>query len=879
MTLSSGSRLGNYDIVGSLGAGGMGQVYRAHDAKLQREVAIKVLPPHLATSPDARARFEQEALSVAKLSNPNILSIFEFGEHEGIAYVVTELVDGQTLRARLESGPLPQRRAIAYGLQIARGIAAAHSRGIVHRDLKPENVMITRDDHIKILDFGLAKSVGPSPGEETRVAGVQTTAGTVLGTFGYMAPEQVRGLAVDHRADMFSFGAVLYEMLSGERAFKGETAADTMTAILTKEPPELDTIRLSISPGLDRIVRRCLEKSPELRFQSANDLAFALETLSITTSASAARIDSPPPPVPFIRGRAWLPWSVAAACLVLALMISIFKSPTAEAELPWQRFTAVTEAGGVETSPTLSPDGSTVAYVMRVNGSWDIYGQRVGGRNATPIVNDPKRDEGGPAYSPDGSLIAFHESDDEGGIFIAGATGESVRRLTDFGFNPAWSPDGKRIAFSTEEVREPSQRLTISGLYVVDAGGGTPRKIVEGDAIQPSWSPANDWIVYWSNNGAQRDIFTVAAAGGPRIQLTDDPAIDWCPVWSPDGRFVYFSSDRGGAMNLWRIPVDHSSRRASGVPTPVTTGVQASASLPSFSKNGARMAFRSRVASINPVAIPFDPATSRAGVPHVLDGSNNVRLPSDVSPDGTHIAYFSIGERQEDIFIGTSDGKSIRRVTDDIARDRSAMFTRDGQSVVFYSNRDGGWAIWTIRIDGSNLRKLAGIEGGVIYPIVSPLDNTVVFTPTKSELGVFSVPFSGGQPTSLPGSRTSAGDFYPSSWSQDGARLAGTLASGSGKTSGVAAYDLKTHTTTPIATDDTGGVRWLPDSRRVIYFSNTTGEMVVTDSVTRQRVVVPVELPGPPTNDVFAIAPDGRTIYCGAVHAESDIWIAERNNP
>jgi len=878
MTLSPGSRLGNYEIVGSLGAGGMGQVYRAHDARLQREVAIKVLPPHLATSPDARARFEQEALSVAKLSNPNILSIFEFGEHEGIAYVVTELVDGETLRARLEAGPLPQRRAVVYALQIARGIAAAHSRGIVHRDLKPENVMITRDDHVKILDFGLAKSIGPSSGDETRVAGVQTTAGTVLGTFGYMAPEQVRGLAIDHRADMFAFGAVLYEMLSGERAFKGETAADTMTAILTKEPAELDTARLAISPGVDRIVRRCLEKSPALRFQSATDLAFALETLSTTTTAFAAPIDSPLPPVPFVRGRAWLPWSAAAACLILALMISIYKSPPAEPELPWQRFTVVTEAGGVETSPTLSPDGTTVTYVMRVNGSWDIYGQRVGGRNATPIVNDPKRDEGGPAYSPDGSLIAFHESDDDGGVFIAGATGESVRRLTDFGFNPAWSPDGKRISFSTEEVREPSQRLTISALYVVDVGGGTPRKIVEGDAIQPAWSPANDWIVYWSNDGGQRDLFTVAAAGGPRIQLTNDPAIDWCPVWSPDGRFVYFSSDRGGAMNLWRLPMDHSSGRASGVPTPVTTGVQASASLPSFSKDGARMAFRSRVASVNPVAIPFDPATLRAGAPRVIDGSNNVRLPSDVSPDGTHVAYFSIGERQEDIFVGTADGKNIRRVTDDSARDRSPMFTHDGQSVVFYSNRDGAWAIWTIRIDGSNLRKLGGAEGGAIYPVVSPLDDQVVFSPTKSELGIFSVPFSGGQVSSLPGSRTSAGDFFASSWSPDGARLAGTLASGSGRTSGVGIYDLKTHTPTLIATDDAGGARWLPDSRRVMYFSNITGEIIVMDSITRRRSAVPVQLPGPPTNDVFAITPDGRTIYYGAVHAESDIWIAERNN-
>jgi serine/threonine protein kinase/Tol biopolymer transport system component len=879
MTLAAGSRLGRYEIIGSLGAGGMGQVYRARDARLQRDVAIKVLPAHLAASPDARARFEQEALSVAKLSNPNILSIFEFGEQNAIAYVVTELVDGETLRARIEAGPMPQRRAVAYALQIARGIAAAHSRGIVHRDLKPENVMITRDDHVKILDFGLAKPVGSAPDDETRMAGVQTTAGTVLGTFGYMAPEQVRGVVIDYRADMFAFGAVLYEMLSGERAFKGETAADTMTAILTKEPAELDTVRLSISPAVDRIVRRCLEKSPELRFQSANDLAFALETLSTTSSESTARIDPAFPPAPFTRGKAWLPWSVAAACLALALMISIEKPSPAAPDLPWQQFTAVTEASGVETSPALSPDGSTVAYVMDVNGSWDIYGQRVGGRNATPIVNDPTRNEGGPAYSPDGTRIAFHESDDDGGIFIAGATGESVRRLTDFGFDAAWSPDGKHIAFSTEEVHEPSQRLTISALYVVDTDGGTPRKIVEDDAIQPSWSPANDWIVYWSTNGGQRDLFTVAAAGGPRIQLTNDAAFDWCPVWSPDGRFVYFSSDRGGAMNLWRLPINHSSGRASGPPTPVTTGVQASASLPSFSRDGARMAFRSRVASVNPVAIPFDPATSRVGTPRVLDGSNNVRLPSDVSPDGTHIAYFSIGERQEDIFIGTADGKNIRRVTDDAARDRSAMFTHDGQSVVFYSNRDGAWAIWTIKIDGSNLRKLGGAEGGAIYPVVSPIDSTVVFTPTKAELGVLSVPIVGGQPSILPGSRTSIGDFSASSWSPDGARLAGTLTSGSGRTSGVGIYDLKTHTTTILAPDDAGGVRWLPDSRHVMYFSNRTGEIVVIDSVTRHRSVISVQLPGLPTNDVFAISPDGRTIYYGAKHAESDIWIAERTIP
>jgi WD40-like Beta Propeller Repeat len=274
--------------------------------------------------------------------------------------------------------------------------------------------------------------------------------------------------------------------LQRDVAIKGETAADTMTAILTKEPPDLDTTRLAISPSVDRIVRRCLEKTPELRFQSATDLAFALETLTTTSTASGSRADDAPPAPGGAGLAAWLPWTVAIAALASSAVIWIYRPAATSTELPWQRFTPVTEAAGVETSPTISPDGSTVAYAMQVDGSWGIYAQRVGGRNATTIVNDPTRDEGGPAYSPNGSLIAFHESDDDGGIFIAGATGESVRRLTDVGFDPAWSPDGKQIAFSTEEVRDPAFRQTTSALYVVDVGAGAPRRLVDGDGIQPA---------------------------------------------------------------------------------------------------------------------------------------------------------------------------------------------------------------------------------------------------------------------------------------------------------------------------------------------------------------------------------------------------------
>jgi Tol biopolymer transport system component len=885
--MKPGERLGAYEIVSALGAGGMGDVYKAHDPRLDRDVAVKILSSQLAGDPDAVARFEREALSVAKLSHPNILAIYEFGRApapgsgQEVAFVVTELVDGETLRARLAHGPLQPRRAMAYGQQIARGIAAAHARGIVHRDLKPENVMITRDDHVKILDFGLAKPIAgvgvAGSAEETRAVNVKTSAGTVLGTFGYMAPEQVRGLAVDHRSDIFALGAVLYEMLSGERAFKGETAADTITAILTKEPPELDIARLAISPALDRIVRRCLEKSPELRFQSANDLAFALENLS-TTSTASGKTAAESFPLATRPRSVWLPWAIAGLA-VAGATATVLMRPRPEPQDVWQQFAQLTDAAGEETSPTIAPDGTTVAYVMRQNGHWGIYAQRVGGRNATPIVADPARDLGGPAYSPDGASIAFHESDAEGGIFVAGATGESVRRVTDIGFDPAWSPDGKQIAFTTEEVRDPASRQTTSSLYIVDAAGGTPRKLVgDSDAIQPAWSPSGRRIVYWSNTKGQRDLYTIPSAGGARTALTNDPAIDWSPEWSPDGRYVYFSSDRGGEMNLWRIAVNESTGAPSGQPEPVTNGVQASAGLARLSAKGDRLVFRSRVNSINPVAIPFDPATGRAGVPKVLDGSNNIRIPSDVSPDGTEIAMFSIGERQEDIYLSRADGSAMHRLTDDAARDRAPVFTSDGASIVFYSTRDGDWAAWTMRTDGSGLRKLSSFPASVIYPIVSPVDDRIVACENEGDLGCYVARLNGDRTAErLPNMRQNGGTLLTTGWSPDGRRLAGTIGAESGQYIGVAVYDLATHAMTVVSNDtNPPAVRWLPDSRHVVYFANSGSQLVLVDTVTKARKLVDVALPGPSTDDMMSISRDGRTIYYGAKRSQSDIWLAEK---
>ena len=324
MTLAAGTRLGSYEIVAPLGAGGMGEVYRARDSKLKREVAVKVLPQSLAADPDALARFEREALAVAALSHPNILSIFDFGTQDGTAFAVTELLEGETLRGKLDTGPIAQRQAIDYALQVVKGLAAAHEKGIVHRDLKPENLFVSKDGHLKILDFGLAKKVeAVAPEEKTSAAtdSGHTEPGTVMGTMGYMSPEQVRGLPVDHRSDIFSFGTILYEMLSGKRAFKRDTASDTIAAILKEDPPELTQSGRNISPALDHIVRHCLEKDRDRRFHSAHDIAFALSEASSPTTASGVQLAAPP------TSRKKVLIAVAAAVVVLAVGVLLLRRP------------------------------------------------------------------------------------------------------------------------------------------------------------------------------------------------------------------------------------------------------------------------------------------------------------------------------------------------------------------------------------------------------------------------------------------------------------------------------------------------------------------------------------------------------------------------
>jgi len=371
MSLAPGTRLGSYEVVAPLGAGGMGEVYRARDPKLNRDVAIKILPEALAADPAALARFEREAQAVAALSHPNILAIHDFGVEGGTHYAVMELLEGETLRARLAHGALPARKAVDLAAQIAEGLAAAHDKGIVHRDLKPENVFVTDEGRAKVLDFGLAKVTGPvsSPDASTRLTAGHTCAGTVMGTVGYMSPEQVRGETVDHRSDIFAFGAVLYEMLTGRQAFVRETATESMTAILKEEPPEIAASGSSASPALSRIVQHCLEKKPAERFQSARDIAFALQALSGSGVTTA-------PAIAVTRSR-WRPWlifggaaAVAGGALLALAAAWVFVRPQGE---PHPAFRQLTRERGTIGAARFVPGTSDALYSAR----WGSGGSRL----------------------------------------------------------------------------------------------------------------------------------------------------------------------------------------------------------------------------------------------------------------------------------------------------------------------------------------------------------------------------------------------------------------------------------------------------------------------------------------------------------------------
>ena len=724
MPLASGTRLGPYEILAPLGAGGMGEVYRARDPRLERDVAIKVLPEHFVEDADSLSRFQAEAKAVAALSHPNIVAIFDTGQHGDQLYVVTELLEGETMRARLREGPFGMRKAAEHAARVAEGLAAAHEKGIVHRDVKPENLFLLNDGRVKILDFGLARQdpLLTATGDQSSspTVGHPTNPGAMIGTVGYLSPEQARGDKADHRSDIFSLGAVLYEMLTAHRAFKGTSPAELLSSVLRDEPASPSESDPRIPRALDLIVHHCLEKSPDERFQSARDLAFHLDSVGGTSASQRAETLALP------QRRRW-PRLVSLALVSLVLLGAAFElgrrasgfgraGGGGGAPLFFQQ---VTDQPGQEGQAQLAPGGGSFVFVSDAAGNSDIWHQRVGGRNPLNLTADCPDADSAPAFSPDGERIAFRSERDGGGIFVMGSTGESVKRLTDFGYDPAWSPDGKQIVFSDGPGYDPWSRAPPAHLWLVPSAGGSVGEIRQithqGDAVEPRWSPSGRRIAFWGlqEGSGQRDLWTIPAdaAGEPQsLSVTSDPPVDWNPVWSPDGRSLYFSSERGGSMNLWRVAIDEASGRTLREPEAVTTPSKTSSSI-SFSRDGKQMMFVSsdRRSSIQRVGL--DPASGKVvDPPRPVFRGSRVIYTQDISPKGDWIAFTTLGGR-EDLFVVKTDGSGYRQITDDAFRDRGPKWSPDGTQIAFYSDRSGRYETWTIRPDGSGLEQLTKTTG------------------------------------------------------------------------------------------------------------------------------------------------------------------------
>jgi Tol biopolymer transport system component len=658
VTLSAGQRLGPYEILSTIGAGGMGEVYRAKDPRLKRDVAVKVLPTSFSRDPDRLRRFEQEAQAAGALNHPNITAVYDVGTHEGAPYVVTELLEGETLRSRLAGGALPVRKAVEYAVQIAHGLAAAHEKGIVHRDLKPENLFVTRDGRVKILDFGLAKlTQADDAGPQTNLpTAAGTEPGVVLGTLGYMSPEQVKGKGADHRSDLFSFGAVLYEMLSGRRAFHRDSAAETMSAILKEEPPDLSATNQNIQPGLERIVRHCLEKNPEERFHSAHDLAFDLAALSGVSSPRA-------PVAPAAAGgarRLLIPAALAAA---LAAAVGVgYLAGVRKGTAPPPTFHQLTFRRGPVWAARFAPDGKTVVY----SAAWD-------GNRTEVFLSSPESPESRPLGLLGADVMAVSSSGEvavslgnhntspyvrSGTLARTSVTGGGApREVLENVEGADWSPDGRELAVVRNVAGRSRLELPVGKVWYENDG-------FIGD---PRFSPRGDRIAFIDHPISNDDGGSVAVVdrAGKKMTISGVFASIRGMAWAPSGKEVWFTGAEVGSNRALYAATLAGRQR-------VVARVTGCLNLFDISREGRVLLSHGRE------GVGFIASSGGDGKERDLSWLDYGN-PSDISADGRTLVFFESGE-------GGGSGYSVYlRKTD------GSPAVRLGEGAGGHLSPDGKW--------------------------------------------------------------------------------------------------------------------------------------------------------------------------------------------
>jgi eukaryotic-like serine/threonine-protein kinase len=766
MALTSGTKLGPYEIVASIGAGGMGEVYRARDSRLRREVAIKVLPPALSLDADRMRRFEQEALATAALNHPNILAVYDIGTHGECPYIVSELLEGQTLRDRLRDGPLPIRKVVDYALQIARGLAAAHDLGIVHRDLKPDNIFITNDGRIKILDFGLAKLTRTETGIEDQTKTVVSEPGTVLGTVGYMSPEQVRGKETDQRSDLFSFGAVLYEMISGKRAFKGDSSADILSAILKEEPPDVTEANQNVSPALDRVVRHCLEKNPAERFQSAHDLAFNLEALTgISKLASDIQI-------PSARKR---PWLLAALLPVFALALgaAFFWGRTTRPVSP-PDFHQVTFRSGTVYRARFVNDGSSILYSAAWEGNpTELFTTRYGSvesrslaaeslvaaissRNQVAVLLNPR-------FLPAGSICLA-----EGTLALLPIEGGAPRPLLQHVQYADWTPDGSELAVIRAPEEEVRGLRTNVLQFPVDKTIYTP---LRGWVSHVRFSPDGKYLAFQEHVpfGDDGKLVVIDRAGKKIAESPHYSSINglaWAPnqeVWftaSPgeNSRALHAMNLRDQTREVYRAPGDLTINDIAANGRVLLTADNSRLLLmggvtdspdkdlswlgwslaAGISDDGSSVVFSESAAAVGGNSVTLLRKLDRSPAVVLGDG-----LPTELSPDGNWVATLDNDEPPNIVLLPTGVGKPKQLTSNGWEYTRGMHWMPNSAAILINAVQSGHKArVFWLDVSTKEMRPVLpeGIRGGLPSPdgkqlLATDGDTPKIYTITGAEVG------------------------------------------------------------------------------------------------------------------------------------------------
>ena len=710
MSISPNTTLAHYTIISKIGAGGMGEVYRARDTRLDREVAIKILPKNYSNDPDRLKRFEQEARATSALNHPNILTIYDIGIHEGSPYIVAELLQGQELREQMNQGLLSERKTIDYAEQIARGLAAAHARGITHRDLKPENLFITSDGHLKILDFGLAKlrrqreeaGITDLPTEQ-----MITDPGTIMGTVVYMSPEQVRGQPADHLSDIFSFGSILYEMVGGRRAFQRDTTAETMTAILKEEPQELSSVNSRVSAQLERVVNHCLEKRPEERFQSARDLGFALGALSTSSGPRVPKteIEEMTAKVGASRllSRERLPWLIAGV-LLLALLASLpfsygYFRHSAPVEASVMRLSLLPPENTSIVQIAISPDGRLLAFTAATGGKVQLWVRALDSNEAKPFPNTDGASY--PFWSPDNRFIGFFAGgklkkiEVSGGIPVA-ICGASVPT------GATWNRDGT-ILFSS---------LGGMGLFRVSATGGAATTVLkpdvslqETDFTDPYFLPDGQHFLYFkfSSLADTRGIYVGSLDGKTNQRLLpDDSNGVYAAVGKNETGYLFFGRERPlmaqafdpVGLKLIDEPFVVSAQVGTGLGFIVTSRRRNF----SVSDNGVLVIDQLPNRTRNEL-IWVDRTGKKLTA---LEEFTKASIPS-ISPDAEHfvVSRGDVENGNNDLWLSDANGKNPTRLTFNPANEEFPIWSPDGTRIVWASNREGPYHLYEKASNGA----------------------------------------------------------------------------------------------------------------------------------------------------------------------------------